>query len=535
MSVAYSFVVDGTAKLEWQAACLVYNLFSIGIPPQDIHCHVTPTVSEAFRSFAADRFVKLIPIDPFPDHVYCNKLQQTHTVFDDEYENVVLCDCDVSFAEQLPSSVFEADAVGRVVDRPNPPLDLLDAIYARHGIDPSPIVPVGVPHTESERTRATNWNGGLYVFRRDFLTALGARWRGIAEDLIENIHLFARYANHVDQVSLALALDESNANWASLPESHNIPVHLAPAAAGVSHDVGSIHYHDKMTSAGRISPVGDEPLDQAIEKINRTFRQDLHPCVVSDPNVFALLSSFQHSHASMTQEQLEATRVAFQNPRYLRHNARRLEHLASLGLDLTGRTVLEFGAGIGDHSEFFLDRDCEVLAIEPRAENIEFLKGRHARHPTFDTPRRIRAIQCTEAESFSFIGDAKFEIVYNYGLLYHLDEPEKFLRLSASACASLYLLETAVADLVAKKTSYDEPVEEPTNSFDGGCKLLHRAEIMGILREELPYVYTATVGPAHEQFLRDWTRPPPQFPRRYRAVFVGSRTKIDLPFLAESI
>ena len=33
---------------------------------------------------------------------------------------------------------------------------------------------------------------------------------------------------------------------------------------------------------------------------------------------------------------------------YLRINGRRLEHLASLGLPLDGRTVLEVGAGLGD-------------------------------------------------------------------------------------------------------------------------------------------------------------------------------------------
>lgn len=42
---------------------------------------------------------------------------------------------------------------------------------------------------------------------------------------------------------------------------------------------------------------------------------------------------------------------------YLRHNARRLEHLASLGLPITGRSVLEVGAGIGDHSHFYIDRE----------------------------------------------------------------------------------------------------------------------------------------------------------------------------------
>jgi 16S rRNA A1518/A1519 N6-dimethyltransferase RsmA/KsgA/DIM1 with predicted DNA glycosylase/AP lyase activity len=52
----------------------------------------------------------------------------------------------------------------------------------------------------------------------------------------------------------------------------------------------------------------------------------------------------------------------FHSNHYLRMNQRRLEHLASLGLPLSGRTVLELGAGIGDLSTFFLDRAAPLLA-----------------------------------------------------------------------------------------------------------------------------------------------------------------------------
>ena len=57
---------------------------------------------------------------------------------------------------------------------------------------------------------------------------------------------------------------------------------------------------------------------------------------------------------------------AFLSMHYLRHNARRLEHLAGLGLPLHGRSVVEFGAGVGDHTAFYLDRDCAVTATDAR-------------------------------------------------------------------------------------------------------------------------------------------------------------------------
>ena len=72
----------------------------------------------------------------------------------------------------------------------------------------------------------------------------------------------------------------------------------------------------------------------------------------------------------------------FATDHYQCHNSRRLEHLATLGLDLAGRKVLEVSAGIGDHTSFFIDRGCRVTALEGRLENVEILK---ARFPSVET------------------------------------------------------------------------------------------------------------------------------------------------------
>src|SRR5438045_257276 len=46
----------------------------------------------------------------------------------------------------------------------------------------------------------------------------------------------------------------------------------------------------------------------------------------------------------------------FLSPAYQSHNIARLQHLDSLGLDLSGKRVLEVGAGVGDHTLFYLYR-----------------------------------------------------------------------------------------------------------------------------------------------------------------------------------
>src|SRR4051812_21709707 len=68
----------------------------------------------------------------------------------------------------------------------------------------------------------------------------------------------------------------------------------------------------------------------------------------------------------------------FNSWHYIRHNQRRQEHLASLNLPIPGKTVLEIGAGIGDHTHFFINRDCKAVVTEGRAENVEILKRRYS-------------------------------------------------------------------------------------------------------------------------------------------------------------
>src|SRR5258706_16223209 len=98
-------------------------------------------------------------------------------------------------------------------------------------------------------------------------------------------------------------------------------------------------------------------------------------------------------------------RDAFLYFEYLRHDQRRLEHLASLGLSIAGSSVLEVGAGIGSHTSFFLDRDCTVVSTEARPENLELLS---ARHPGLE----VRRLDLDNPDSSL---EETFDIVYCYG------------------------------------------------------------------------------------------------------------------------
>src|SRR5262245_54746689 len=63
----------------------------------------------------------------------------------------------------------------------------------------------------------------------------------------------------------------------------------------------------------------------------------------------------------------------FDTPAALAINRARLEHLASLGLPLAGKRVLDAGCGVGHLAQFFRERGCEVVCVDGREENIASL------------------------------------------------------------------------------------------------------------------------------------------------------------------
>ena len=216
----------------------------------------------------------------------------------------------------------------------------------------------------------------------------------------------------------------------------------------------------------------------------------------------------------------------FQSHHYLNHNRKRLEHLASLGLDIAFSSVLELGAGIGDHTGFFLERGCEVLSTEPRLENLRILQSRHQRVCTLNLdlenpPQNLKDL---------------FDIVYCYGLLYHLSTPAKAIEFMAQHCRKLLLLETCVSFGDGEDINVcDEYALDATQSISGkGCRPT-RKWVYNRLKEYFKFVYMPITQPNHEEFPIDWSESPSSSSGLIRSIFIASRCKLDNPLLVEEI
>jgi len=214
---------------------------------------------------------------------------------------------------------------------------------------------------------------------------------------------------------------------------------------------------------------------------------------------------------------LHTPREVFLSDHYLRHNARRLEHLSSLRIPVAGLSVLEVGAGIGDHSHYYIDRNCPITITEARKDNIEYLKDRY--------PKSV--IRYLDVESPDPITTAPFDVVHCYGLLYHLGSPEDAIQFLSHCCKGILLLETCVSfGWEEKVVIVKENVEDPSQAFSGrGCRPT-RPWIFSQLKRHFEFVYIPKTQPNHEQFPIDWNSTDGHSGLS-RVIFVASKTKLQ--------
>ena len=208
-------------------------------------------------------------------------------------------------------------------------------------------------------------------------------------------------------------------------------------------------------------------------------------------------------------------------------NHARQSHLASLGLDLKGKNVLEIGAGIGLHTPFFLERGCTVTVTDGRAENVAEIARRHP--PT--TTGVKTAIVDLEVDRPIELG--RFDVIYCYGLLYHLSNPRRALARLADVCDGQLLLETAVSPGTHDELLLVRDPDAFNQAISGiGCRPT-RLWILNRLKSLFGYGYIPRTQPDHIDFPADWVHTPIQ--TMHRSIFVGSRTPLALPTLTDAV
>ena len=211
--------------------------------------------------------------------------------------------------------------------------------------------------------------------------------------------------------------------------------------------------------------------------------------------------------------------VSFNRFQYSRINQRRLEHLATLALPIAGKQVLELGAGIGDLTSFFLDRECRVVAVEGRRKNRRVFNQRYG---------SAAGIVRGDLDLPDTIDVDAADVVFCYGLLYHLRNPATLILWAARQSKELFLVETCVSlgtDELVK------PVVEPrwrgSQALGGRGSKPTRVWVFRRLQEVFEHVYVPATQPAHDEFPLDWRPSGSQEGKLTRAIFIGSRYPLE--------
>lgn len=212
----------------------------------------------------------------------------------------------------------------------------------------------------------------------------------------------------------------------------------------------------------------------------------------------------------------------FFNNAYQKHNVARLQHLESLKLDLDGKKVIEFGAGVGDHTIFYLFKNCQVFPTDGRADLVEFISER------FGMDAGVIDIE-NDQEKINNL--PKFDIAHCYGILYHINNPSEFLDLIRDKASTLFL-ETCVSSDKKEDDVYltSEPSDNLAQAVSGtGCRPT-RNWIIKKLKKNYKFVYMPKTQPKHKQFPTNWENDFPEG-ELIRAVFIASDEEIRSPHL----
>lgn len=127
---------------------------------------------------------------------------------------------------------------------------------------------------------------------------------------------------------------------------------------------------------------------------------------------------------------------------------------------LRGKTVLEVGCGHGHLGAELEKHGAAVISLDGRPEHIAELKKKYP-------GRRAHVCDVSSLELERF---GPVDVLFAFGILYHLHSPEEFLA-ACSRLADTLLLETVVVDLTTPEVMWVEESGYYDQSVDGrGCR-----------------------------------------------------------------
>lgn len=242
-----------------------------GIDPDLLFVHHVCPLPEPIAEACRDLNVQTQRVDPFdPRFPHTNKIQQCMTDYGD-VDFVVLTDVDIVFAGRAPLEDLGHAVCGKLVDLPNPRIDILRNIFTTAGL---PFPEECEAHYWDERgervtfpTFIGNFNGGMYAIDAAVLSKLGDAWAKWSRWLIERIELVEQWRHHLDQISFCMAVNALGLPQGVLDDAWNFPLHLGADREG--REPFLLHHHVNFSEGFHLPPAPVSRADHAVKRVNQ--------------------------------------------------------------------------------------------------------------------------------------------------------------------------------------------------------------------------------------------------------------------------
>ncbi len=193
------------------------------------------------------------------------------------------------------------------------------------------------------------------------------------------------------------------------------------------------------------------------------------------------------------------------------------EFLPDLMRDLGLHTAVDVGCGVGYFSTFLREMGFDVLALDARLGNVEEAAERH---PEI-------AFRVANVEDPAIQEHGAFDLVFCFGLLYHLENPLRAFRNLFALTRKLLLVESmAVPGERPILHLQDEPPLEDQSVTSIGCYPTEASLIKIAGHVGFPHVYRLSRLPNHEEFEATWGR------KRRRTMLACAKLPLNHPSLA---
>jgi hypothetical protein len=345
-----SFTVDKIPEHYFKAELLLFSLHKFAKHPKEhILVQCVTGVDEKFKSFLRLKGYRYCVIEPYLDKKFCNKIPQIDNLISEKCDGVFLLDIDMFVLE--PLMISDKDSFwAKIVDFPNPPMRTFKKIFKKAGISLPALVNTDFI-VDHEKTIATNFNGGFYYIPYHYLAILNRLWKKWADWIYLRPKLFRKkyHRDHIDQISMALSVAESDITYKTLPSNYNFPIHenIKPNFFLPKEKIYALHYHWLISPFGMIDET-KVTVKEAVEAIRRANT------AISRQQHFEFFASYKRACIPGPKKTNACLRFTKALTKLIGPRNRRYKLILHAGTSKTGTTSLQF----------FMDRQRNALLKE---------------------------------------------------------------------------------------------------------------------------------------------------------------------------